>query len=958
VTPSAEPTRHSFTLRSHLSETSHARELVLPFAAEAGFSEERCFDIQVASSEACANAIEHSPSDFEVEFAVLVYPDRLEVQVEGRGEFELPAAAARERVHRGLGLPLMAKLSDHLSLYSGPRGGTLVALTFYRPGLRDQQETDDVTPPWIREVLEENELVAAITGVVPVGLYVLDPELRFRWANAAYREFLEDPYRSQPLAGIYIGEAVPGSGEMGSLEILRSVSRTGEPAFFPEYEYVGFTRGTTYWRWEILPLKQGRPRPPWDVLVVISEITEQVEQRRRLEFASRSYQALAENSGLGLALCRTVYDSEGKAVDFEFVEVNRLHRAFTGLPPEEVVGRKVSGVIPGFSQDLIDVQNQVASSGEPREEEIYEPNLGRWYRLNLYSPEPGYFVSLFTDITANKAAGSERERAEEAQQDSEKRYRTLFECSPDAIFLTISTGEIVAANPGATAIFGYSEEEFRSIGRDGVLDVNDPRLAAGLVERQRTGTVQARELIGIRKNGERFPVEVDSVILPGTPDTSFVILRDKTERESAEDALRESERRLRQQWEELRLIYESVPAGLALMDRELRYIRINERLAEINGLPAADHIGRTVREVIPVLADEVEGLLRPVFETGQPIVELELKGETAAQPGVERAWIEQWVPIRGEDGRVELLSAVVLEVTERVERERERVEFLAQQRQLNQELAAANEALVLSNVALRESEKRHRILAEENEHLYRQQLDIAENLQLALLNIPSEIGPVRFGHIYRSATEAARVGGDFYDAFEVKDGQIALLIGDVSGHGIEAARTATLVKGVIHAFTHQPLRTHEVLKCTNGLLIEKKLPGFVTVFLGTLDTKTGQLRYSSAGHPDTLLRRASGTVERLGGGSSPLGAYPDATWKPQAVDLEANDLLVLYTDGVIEARRDGELFGEKRLETLVGRKRISPERLPHLILDQVSAFSEGTLQDDVAILTVLLPSRP
>ena len=259
--------------------------------------------------------------------------------------------------------------------------------------------------------------------------------------------------------------------------------------------------------------------------------------------------------------------------------------------------------------------------------------------------------------------------------------------------------------------------------------------------------------------------------------------------------------------------------------------------------------------------------------------------------------------------------------------------------------------------ALRDSEERYRVLAEERERLYRQQLDIAENLQSAFLHIPSELGRLRVGHLYRSATEAARVGGDFYDVFEVKDNKIAVLIGDVAGHGIGAARTATLVKDVVHAFTHQSLRTHEVLRRTNGLLIEKQLPGFVTLFLGILDPDTGELRHSSAGHPDMLIRRASGEIEHLGAGSSPLGIYADAVWKPHAVELEADDLLVLFTDGVIEARRNGELFGEKRLEALLKRKRISVERIPQVIFEEVLAFSEGTLRDDLAILALRLTAK-
>jgi serine phosphatase RsbU (regulator of sigma subunit) len=259
--------------------------------------------------------------------------------------------------------------------------------------------------------------------------------------------------------------------------------------------------------------------------------------------------------------------------------------------------------------------------------------------------------------------------------------------------------------------------------------------------------------------------------------------------------------------------------------------------------------------------------------------------------------------------------------------------------------------------ALRQSEERHRLLAEENERLYRQQLNIAENLQMALLNIPSEIGRVTLGHLYRSATEAARVGGDFYDAFPVKGGHIAVLIGDVSGHGIQAARTATLVKDVVHAFAHQSLRAHEVLRRTNALLVEKDLPGFVTLFLGILDGESGVFRYCSAGHPEALLRRVSGEIQVLGAGSSPLGVYPDAGWKSSHVELEAGDLLLLYTDGVLEARRDGEFFGDKRLHKIVKQKRLKVERLPQKVLDSVLAFSGGTLTDDIAVLALSLNER-
>lgn len=260
--------------------------------------------------------------------------------------------------------------------------------------------------------------------------------------------------------------------------------------------------------------------------------------------------------------------------------------------------------------------------------------------------------------------------------------------------------------------------------------------------------------------------------------------------------------------------------------------------------------------------------------------------------------------------------------------------------------------------ALIESERRYRKLADENQRLYHQQLNIAESLQLALLNIPSEIGPARVGHLYRTATESNQVGGDFYDVFEVKNGHIAMLIGDVAGRGIAAARTATLVRDVVHAFTHQSLRTHEVLRRTNELLVEKELPGFVTLFLAVLDVETGTLRYSSAGHPSTLLRRKTGEILRLGNGSPPLGVSENSTWKARDVGLAEGDLLLLYTDGVTEVRRNDEPFGEERLARIMGRKKIPVRHLPELILNQVLTFSGGVLKDDLAILALSLASSP
>jgi PAS domain S-box-containing protein len=114
---------------------------------------------------------------------------------------------------------------------------------------------------------------------------------------------------------------------------------------------------------------------------------------------------------------------------------------------------------------------------------------------------------------------------------------------------------------------------------------------------------------------------------------------------------------------ELESIYRTAPIGLGVLDAELRFENVNQRLAEMNGIPAAAHIGRTVRELLPAIADQAEAMLRRVLETGEPVRNWEVRGETPAQPGVERIWIEQIVPLRDAQGRVTRLSIVAEEVT-------------------------------------------------------------------------------------------------------------------------------------------------------------------------------------------------------------------------------------------------------------------------------------------------------
>jgi two-component system CheB/CheR fusion protein len=127
--------------------------------------------------------------------------------------------------------------------------------------------------------------------------------------------------------------------------------------------------------------------------------------------------------------------------------------------------------------------------------------------------------------------------------------------------------------------------------------------------------------------------------------------------------LKESEKSARRQLAELETLYHTAPIGLAMFSTDLGFIRVNERLAEMNGIPADQHIGRTPRQVVAGLTDKAESLLRQVLETGKPTPCVEVEGETRKAPGVRRTWREQFYPVFFE-GTIEGIGAVIEDITE------------------------------------------------------------------------------------------------------------------------------------------------------------------------------------------------------------------------------------------------------------------------------------------------------
>ncbi|MDP2210225.1 MAG: PP2C family protein-serine/threonine phosphatase, partial [Candidatus Aquicultor sp.] len=238
--------------------------------------------------------------------------------------------------------------------------------------------------------------------------------------------------------------------------------------------------------------------------------------------------------------------------------------------------------------------------------------------------------------------------------------------------------------------------------------------------------------------------------------------------------------------------------------------------------------------------------------------------------------------------------------------------------------------------------------------LYEAERKIADTLQTAILTVPRQITGVDFGYMYRSATEIARIGGDFYDIFELDESLIGFVVGDVSGKGLGAAATTSIVKSTIRAFAYRDPDPRQVLTQTNHAIERQMKEGqFVTAVYGVINTSTGEVTMASAGHPDPFICTSRGCFKEAARRNPPLGVFPDVQYSEFTAKLCLGDTLVLYTDGLVEARNEGEFFGDERAGTVLDTVNASPTRhMVEALLAAVSEFSKHKLTDDIAVVAI------
>jgi serine phosphatase RsbU (regulator of sigma subunit) len=248
----------------------------------------------------------------------------------------------------------------------------------------------------------------------------------------------------------------------------------------------------------------------------------------------------------------------------------------------------------------------------------------------------------------------------------------------------------------------------------------------------------------------------------------------------------------------------------------------------------------------------------------------------------------------------------------------------------------------------------HAATALSNAQQFVRNRELAESFQDSVVarDLPAVPG-LELAAFYRAAA-GELTGGDFYDVLALEDGRVAIVVGDVSGKGPRAAATTAMVRHMIEGLVASRSEPEEITLELNRLLCARLEEGsLVTTFIAVYEPETGLLSWCNAGHPAPLLAQSEGGIRPLGHPGPACGCLTDAHYDSFTTTFEVGETLVLYTDGLTEARRDGEEFGPERVRAevaaMAGRAATS---VPRRLYAAVRAFARGQVDDDVAIVVV------
>lgn len=356
-------------------------------------------------------------------------------------------------------------------------------------------------------------------------------------------------------------------------------------------------------------------------------------------------------------------------------------------------------------------------------------------------------------------------------------------------------------------------------------------------------------------------------------------------------------------------LLQKAPVGFAFVDTELRFSHINELFAATNGINSAEQLGRHVRDVVPTLADQFEDALRRTFETGEAQTNIEIVGEPAGQPGGPKIWEAGFYPVQASGDEIIGAGVVTVDVTEQ-----------------------RHQSDMLRRLAQRERE-------------------IAQRLQKGLLptGVPDVAG-YEISTRYEAGTAGLQVGGDWFEIVELHPNDLAIVVGDAVGHDLDAAIAMSQIRSALTGLGHSNDDPASVIERLDEWANHNPSVLASTLFYGRLDPEAGSLRYTLAGHHPPLVVHVDGTHDWFDADPGPpIGITSQRT--TAECPLAIGDILVCYTDGLIENRTEPIEVGRRRLFETVEElgDTLSLAELTDSLLRRVP---NPERHDDIVVLTL------
>jgi PAS domain S-box-containing protein len=532
---------------------------------------------------------------------------------------------------------------------------------------------------------------------------------------------------------------------------------------------------------------------------------------------------------------------------------------------------------------------------------------GRHYGvLGVYAREPRPYgaddVNFIRALASTIGLAAERSHHASRVRDSEARFRELADTTPALMWMTDVDAHVTFVNEGWLRFTGrrLDEEQGDTFGLSA-----HPDDRAELLMRWRHAFRRREELrfeyrlMHAPTDSYRWVLEVG---MPRFADGEFAgyvgTTTDIHERRSMEEALRESEAGFRD-------LADSAPVMIWTTDTRGLVTFVNEGWIRFTGTTLAEELGSSW--ALGVHPQDVEEMLESWHEALQAREVWEFEYRLMSRTGEYRWVVDRGVPRYEGGGFVGYVGAAV-DIHERI---------LMQQQ-------------------LRE--------------VYEIEHTIAETLQRSLLpeRLP-QIEDLQLVPRYLPAGHGAAIGGDWYDALERLDGRVALIVGDVVGHGLRAAATMGQLRNAFRAYGLIESSPAEVMARVNRLVTTGD-DAMATVLYLVLDRETGEVTFSAAGHPPPLLLAPDGARFLEGGRSMPIGAADPAVFREASGVVPPGSTLLLYTDGLVERRGVPLEDSLEGLAEAAGEAEDDLDKLCDRVLGAVLRQREPS--DDVALLAV------